>query len=82
MKSISDNERFIYLLVVANEDPEIKDRLLKTLMEDDLTRMDLLNEWITHGKTKGAPKDFLEALEYLKDPFIAYKAIDAISGNL
>ena len=59
MKSISNNERFINLLVVAIEDPDIKGRLLRTLMEDDLTRMDLLNQWIEHSTRKGAPKVFL-----------------------
>ena len=75
-KSIADDETFVRLMQVAQEDPEIGDRLKLILSQDDFNRRSLLNTWIEELKLKNAPADFTKALSYFLDEQVAGSALE------
>ncbi len=70
---IAEDETFIDLMRVAREDAVIGQRLRGLLRLDDFNRRSLLNTWIQEAKLRGAPADFVQALEYLR--------IDEVAGQ-
>lgn len=78
-KLISDNDQFVYLLLAATEDKEMRARLLDVLRKDDINRVADFESWAQVSESKHAPQQFVEALRYLKDTEVAFKAIEILS---
>jgi hypothetical protein len=74
-QKIISNELFIDLMMVAQNDQEIKSELLYVLRSDDLTRVDILKSWIENGLKNQAPEKFREALGFLTHREIAHEAL-------
>ena len=77
-KPIVNNETFIYLMKVAREEPDIRNKLKSILKLDSFNRQSILNTWLHDLKLQGAPKDFIESLSYFLDDDIAEKALEVI----
>ena len=77
-KPIVNNETFIYLMKVAREQPDIRNRLKSILKLDSFNRQSILNTWLHDLKLQGAPRDFIESLSYFLDDDIAEKALEII----
>ena len=77
-KHIVDNEKFIYLMKVACEKPDVRKRLKVILNLDSFNRQSILNTWLRDLKIQGAPNDFIEALSSFLDDSIAEKALEVI----
>ena len=77
-KPIVNNETFIYLMKVAREDRDIRDKLKSILRLDSFNRQSILNTWLHDLKLQGAPRDFIESLSYFLDDEIAEKALEVI----
>jgi len=77
-RSIADNETFIRLIQLAQEDLEIKKRLMSILAHDDFNRKSLLSTWIEELQMQKAPSDFIKALSYFLDESVANTAIQLL----
>ena len=77
-KPIVNNETFIYLMKVAREERDIRDKLKSILKLDSFNRQSILNTWLHDLKLQGAPRDFIESLSYFLDDDIAEKALKVI----
>jgi len=77
-KPIVNNETFIYLMKVAREEPDIRNKLKSILKLDSFNRQSILNTWLHDLKLQGAPRDFIESLSYFLDDDIAEKALEII----
>jgi hypothetical protein len=75
MKTISDNESFVFLMAAAAEDEALRGRLLSVLRQDDLVRADQISSWLGSCALKGAPVQFTEAISYLSDKDVANTVI-------
>jgi hypothetical protein len=75
------DETFIRLIQVANEDKEVKDKLLAILSLEKEKRKFMLNTWLQEMKYKKAPSDFLTSISYFLDDDIAERALKIISGQ-
>ncbi len=75
MNSVIDNDRFVYLLRAAQEDKALRQRLLEVLRLDDINRFSAFEAWASHAESLSAPKDFVNALRYLKNPSLAFEAM-------
>ena len=77
-RSIADDETFIRLIQVAQEEPKIGDRLKSILSQDDFNRRSLINTWIEELKLQKAPSDFIKALSYFLDESVAGSALELL----
>ncbi len=75
------DETFIRLIQVANEDKEIRNKLITILSLDKEKRKFMLNTWLQEMKYKKAPSDFLTSISYFLDDDIAERALKIISGQ-
>lgn len=75
MKTISDNESFVFLMAAAAEDEALRTRLLSVLRQDDLARADNISMWVKSCVLNGAPAQFTEAISYLSDKEVAKTVI-------
>ena len=73
-KKIGDNDAFVTLIRVAQEDPEVRKILAGILELPPYHRTSLLNTLIEEMKLKGAPSDFTLALSALLDDDVAQNA--------
>ena len=73
-KTVGDNEIFVTLIRVAQEDPDVKKTLSGILGQPPFHRKSLLNTLIEEMKLKGAPVDFVSAIRALLDDDVAQKA--------
>jgi len=80
-KSVGDNETFVTLIRVAQEDPEVRKTLAGILGQSPFHRKSLLNTLIQEMKLKGAPADFVFAIGALLDEAVAQQAAELI-GNV
>jgi hypothetical protein len=78
-KSIADNDQFVYLLLAAKEDENMRARLLEVLRKDDINRIAEIESWAQASESKNAPQAFVQALRYLKNTEVAFKAIEVLS---
>jgi hypothetical protein len=62
-QSIADNETFVTLIRVAQEDPEVKEQLSAILRLDDFNRKSALNTFLQEMQLKQAPREFVEVAE-------------------
>jgi hypothetical protein len=78
-KPIGDNEAFVTLMRVAQEDPAVKRTLTAILAMDAFQRKSMLNTLIQDMKLKGAARDFVSAIETLLDDDVAERAVEVIA---
>jgi hypothetical protein len=76
-----DNETFIDLIRIAQENIDIKERLIVILKLDRFNRHSILNTWLRDLKLQGAPKGLIEALSAFLDDRIAEKALEVIKSK-
>jgi hypothetical protein len=76
-----DNETFIDLIRIAQENIDIKERLMVILKLDRFNRNSILNTWLRDLKLQGAPKGLIEALSAFLDDGIAEKALEVIESK-
>ena len=77
-----ENEPFITLIRVAQEDSEIRSQLLKIVSLDKFNRLSALNTLLEEMRFKGAPKEIVSAISCLLDTNVADKAMKLLKGNL
>lgn len=80
-KYIVDNEAFIDLMRVAQEDNNIRKKLTFILKLDSFNRQSLLNTWLNDLKLQGAPEKLREALSAFLDDAVAGKALEVIDQS-
>lgn len=68
------SDPFLTMMVVAREDPAVRDALLAILAQESFQRRSLLNTWIGELRLEGAPAAFIEALAHLLDDDTAGRA--------
>ena len=77
--SVGENETFVTLIRVAQEDAEIKKQLRTILSQDRFNRASILNAYIEDLRLKKAPKEFISAIACLLDDSIAAKALEILN---
>ena len=80
-QSAGENETFVTLIRVAQEDQEIREQLFGILQQSPFHRKSLLNSLVKALTIKGAPSDFVSAIAYLLDDRIAEKALELIKNK-
>ncbi len=78
VKSVGDNRSFVTLILVAQEDEEIRKSLTVILGQQPARRKYELNKLILNMKAQSAPDDFVLAIDALLDDQVAdavYKVI-------
>ena len=76
--SAKENEPFITLIRVAQQDRAIQDQLITILTQNEFNRVSILNAYIEDLRLKQAPKEFIAAIACLLDNDIAKKALDIL----
>lgn len=64
-------EELVDLIRVAQDDQNVKKRLLDLLEQPHQQRIDEVDRWVKHCKENSAPEQFTAALGLLKDAQIA-----------
>jgi len=77
-RSLADNETFVTLLRVAQEDSKIRNQLVAILRQPPFHRQSLLNTFLAEMTLQSAPKDFVQAIAALFDDEVAAKALDML----
>lgn len=77
-KTVGDDEVFVTLLRVAQEDAGVRRTLSGLLKHPAFHRRSLLNTLIHTMKLQGAPADFVAAISALLDDKVAEKSAELI----
>jgi len=77
-KFAGQNDPFITLIRVAQEDTEIRERLFTILTLDKFNRESILNSYLEEMRLKQAPAEFISAIACLLDDDIAQKALEIL----
>jgi hypothetical protein len=77
-KSVGDNDAFVTLIRVAQDDPEIHQTLMAILRQPPFHRKSLLNTLLQDMRAQGAPKNLISAIAELLDDAVAEKVAEAI----
>jgi hypothetical protein len=77
-KSVGDNDAFVTLVRVAQDDPEIRATLAAILRQPPFHRKSLINTLIQDMKAQGAPRNLTSAIAELLDDAVAEKVAEAI----
>jgi hypothetical protein len=77
-KSVGDNDAFVTLVRVAQDDPEIRTTLAAILRQPPFHRKSLINTLIQDMKAQGAPRNLTSAIAELLDDAVAEKVAEAI----
>ena len=80
-KPVVDNEKFITLMKLAREEPDVRKRLKVICSLDSFNRRSVLNTWLDDLKLQGAPGDYIEALSFFLDDHVAEKALELIIAS-
>lgn len=75
----TSEEDLLDLMVVAQEDAEVRDQLILILRQDDFTRQSMLNTWINELKLEAAPSSLIRALTSLVDNDRAHRALSILT---
>ncbi|MFC1500235.1 hypothetical protein ACFL6T_04365 [Candidatus Zixiibacteriota bacterium] len=78
--SVSDDEDFIRFMQVAQEDEEMRVRLISVLSQDDFNRQSLLNTWLSELELQNAPQELRRVLAHLLDGEVALAALRLLQG--
>ena len=79
--SLADNEDFINLMQVAQQDEQLGRTLRNLLSQTAMQRKSLLNTWIHEMRLKKAPSSLIEAVACLLDDEIAEKALAVLENQ-
>lgn len=79
-KTIADNDVFVTLLRVAQEDADVRRTLIGLLRLSPFHRKSRLNTLIQTMKLQHAPEDFVAAVAALLNDDVAQKAVETING--
>jgi len=74
-----NDEPFLQLMVVVQEDPDIRSQLISILNQDSFNRKSSLNTWIHTLKLQQAPESFVQAIACLLEDKTADKALQFLS---
>ena len=77
-QTVGDNETFVTLIRVAREDSEVRKTLAGILSQPPFHRKSLLNTLLEEMKLRGAPPDFISAINALLDDAVAIRAKEMI----
>lgn len=77
-KKLSGTDAFTTLIALAEDDSEVRMRILKILLLDDFNRESLINSFIHEMKIKSAPSEIIAAFACLSDKNIAAKALEIL----
>ena len=72
---LADDEDFVRLFQVADEDPQVRRMLVSVLSLAPFHRHSALSTWIDQLKLKGAPPPLIHSISRLTDPAVAEKAL-------
>lgn len=78
-KFLNEHETFVNLILVACENNEIKQQLLKILQLPLEKRYSALTELTHNLKLNEAPQDFIEAICFLKNIEVAQQVLVLLS---
>jgi hypothetical protein len=78
-KSIVDDDMFVALIRVAQEDADTRKQLVTILSQPSFHRKSMLKTLIDRLKQKSAPKEFISIITYLLDDEVADKAREIIN---
>jgi hypothetical protein len=81
-QSVAENEAFVTLVQVGQEDPEVRQQLTAILRLDNFNRKSALNTFIEQMRLKQAPKEFLSAIACLLDDAVAEKVLETITADV
>jgi hypothetical protein len=76
--TLGENDEFVTLMRVAQEDNEIRNRLLAILVQPEFHRKSMLNTFIRDMKLQSAPSEFVSAIQFLLNDSVAERAIDLL----
>ena len=79
-KTVGDNEVFVTLIRVAQEDADVRRTLIGILKQPPFHRKSMLNTLIQTMKAQRAPAEFVAAIAALLDDEVAQKAAEVING--
>ena len=74
-KFVGENDPFITLIRVAQEDRKIRRQLLNILAQNKFNRESILNSYLEDMRMKQAPQEFISAIACLLDEDVAGKAM-------
>ncbi len=80
-RSIAENEDFITLIRVAQEDSEIKSQLSSILALDAFNRKSALNTFLEELRLRQAPKEFISAIAALLDEEVAEQVLKILTAE-
>jgi hypothetical protein len=80
-QSIAENEDFITLIRVAQEDSEIKSQLSSILALDSFNRKSALNTFLEELRFRQAPKEFISAMSTLLDEEVAEQVLKILTAE-
>jgi len=80
-ESAGENDPFVTLIRVAQEDDEIRQRLFTILTQDKFNRESILNSYLEEMRLKQAPAEFISAIACLLDDDIAQKALEILQAG-
>jgi hypothetical protein len=75
------SEPFVTLIRVAQENPDVRSRLLGILSLDTFNRKSALNTLMEDMRLRGAPKALIEAMAGLLDERVAKKTFEMLGGK-
>ena len=81
LKYAADDDTFIRLVQIARDDPKINKEILKILTLDSFNRQSALNTLLDTMRLKGAPLEFIEAVDFLVDDDVAEKFLVVINAG-
>ncbi len=80
-QSIAENEDFITLIRVAQEDPEVKSQLSSIRALDGFNRKSALNTFLEELRFRQAPKEFISAMTILLDEKVAEQVLKMLTAE-
>lgn len=78
---VGEDEAFVTLIRVAQEDADVRNELIAILSLDNFNRKSALNSLVQDLRLKQAPQEFVSAIASLLDDDIAEKALKIIEGR-
>jgi len=80
-KSVAEDEAFVALIRVAQEDADVRNQLLSILCLDRFNRESALNTLVDDLRLKKAPKELVSAIASLLDDDVAEKTLEILAGE-
>ncbi|UCG81716.1 MAG: hypothetical protein JSV60_05425 [Desulfobacterales bacterium] len=78
---VAEDEAFVTLIRVAQEDADVRNQLLAILSLDRFNRESVLNTLVDDLRLKEAPKELVSAIASLLDDDVAKKTLEILKGK-